>query len=239
MSSPTTARAVLLDVLQRLPPEAHGPLVLDAAEVPVPATRIEDPHWIAEQIHLRGARWNTDDLRVLATLWWYSASAWLIVPTLSTLALGTPLLSADLDDLTLHWLPDSRIRGATSAAICDGTDVPRTTTERIEVAGATLRSMYQRVIPVVADLARTAPGPLWGIATDAVATRLVSIGRSIGDIESTTALAQPLVAAVGPSMPRARFEGEGEHRLTRRCSCCLLYLAPDQAKCGNCPRRRR
>jgi ferric iron reductase protein FhuF len=231
------AERVLEEVLARLPPDRHGPLVAGADESPVPATAIEDPGWLSEQIRLRGERWNTDDPRVLATLWWYSASNWTVGPTLTTLVADVPVLAADLEDLMLHWLPDSRITGATSSQVAVASPWPSGETGRIGLAAATLRRMYDRIIPAVAAPAGLPHRPLWAIATDAVANRLLAIGAALGDVEAAAGLLHPLVAAIGQPMPRGRYVSDDDGLRTRRGSCCLLYLAPGQSKCGSCPRR--
>ena len=95
-------------VLDRLDRGHHPAFILGSDEQLVPAVSMIDHDWLAEQLRLRGLRWGTDDARVLATLWWYSASAWMVCPTLASLALGGQVLSADCDDLAVHWLPDSQ-----------------------------------------------------------------------------------------------------------------------------------
>ncbi|MDY7106858.1 MAG: (2Fe-2S)-binding protein [Actinomycetota bacterium] len=241
------AAQVLRDVLARFGEDDRGPLVLGAGETHVAAVAIEDPAWLAEQVRLRGERWRTDDARVLATLWWYSASAWVIGPTLASLAVGAPVLSADLGDLSVRWLGDSRITGATSSRVIGrSADADPPTHDRVEAAAASLRRLYDRVIPAVAAHAAIAPRPLWAIATDAIANRLLVIGRAIGEEEATTALLDPLVDAVGHPMPRGRYvrdadadaDTDTDGLRVRRCSCCLLYLAPGQSTCGTCPRLR-
>ncbi|MFT3855339.1 MAG: hypothetical protein QM733_21775 [Ilumatobacteraceae bacterium] len=227
----SSAAEILDSLLQRLPDDRHQPLVLGAGEQLVAATSIIDRAWLAEQIRLRGQRWGTDDRRVLTTLWWYSASSWVVGPTLTSVALGHDVLSAALDDLSLHWLPDSRITGATSSRVLPGSP-------GIATAVATLREMYDVVVPELAGIGGIGARPLWAMAADAIASRLAFIGRAIDDLDRVTALLEPLVDAIGAPLPLPRYTGRGETLEPKRLSCCLLYLAPQQTKCSFCPRRR-
>lgn len=232
MNQPDPAQ--LLDaLLGRLDRDQHSPFTLGVDEHRVAATSMVDRDWLDEQLRLRGLRWGTDDARVLVTLWWYSASSWVVGPTLISLALGDTVLSADLEDLTLHWLPDSRITGAASSRVMPAGRAP------IDTAAETLRGLFERVVPVLARSAEVGPRPLWAIAADSIANRLLGIGRGVGEVERVTALLHPLSRAIGPSMPKPAYTGAGPTTETRRVSCCLLYLAPGQTKCGFCPKLRR
>lgn len=209
-------------------------------EQKVPLALVDDPAWLTEQIRLRGRMWSTDDQRVLVTLWWYSASAWTIGPTLASLVRGEPVLSSRVSDLMLHWLPDSRITGATSTRACaDGPD-------RVGSAAATLRELYEHVIPVLAAHAGIRERPLWAIAADAVATRLLALGRERGsspaEVVAVTDLLSPLSEAIGLPLPVTRYARTHDpvvEMYTKRCSCCLLYLAPGCEKCDSCPKGGR
>ncbi|HVD26925.1 MAG TPA: (2Fe-2S)-binding protein, partial [Mycobacteriales bacterium] len=79
--------------------------------------------------------------------------------------------------------------------------------------------------------------PLWAIATDSVANRLLALGRAVGDVPAATALAAPLAAAVGAPLPVPRYVDVDGVRFTRRASCCLLYRMPHEPMCTSCPRR--
>jgi len=217
-------------VLDRLDRGHHPAFILGSDEQLVPAVSMIDHDWLAEQLRLRGLRWGTDDARVLATLWWYSASAWMICPTLASLALGGQVLSADCDDLAVHWLPDSRITGATSSRVLASGTSP------LEAAADSLRGLFEHVITAVTTLAGIGPRPLWAIAADSIATRVASIGRATGELELVTGLLHPLCEAIGSSLPMPGYVGAGPALETRRLSCCLLYLAPGQSKCSSCPK---
>jgi len=227
-----TASEVLDSLLARFPPDQCGFLIAAEHEHLVGAESMTDTDWLDEQLRLRARRWSTDDSRVLATLWWYSASAWVISPTLASLALGNQVLSCGVDDLALHWLPDSRITGATSSRVLPPEDP-------ITAAATSLSGLYKRVIPAVADRAGISHRPLWAIASDALATRLLVIGRAIGDVERVTSLLAPLFDAMGPLLPRTTYTGGRNEITPKRISCCLLYLAPGQSMCNSCPRLTR
>jgi ferric iron reductase protein FhuF len=79
--------------------------------------------------------------------------------------------------------------------------------------------------------------PLWAIATDSLADRLLALGRAVGDVPRVTALAAPLADAVGPPLPAPRYEDVAGRRFVRRASCCLLYRVPGWPLCTACPRR--
>jgi ferric iron reductase protein FhuF len=227
------ADALLARTLARMAAADHRRLVAGESH-PVPAELIGDETWMSEQVRLRGLMWGTDDRRVLATLWWYSASACLIAPAVASLAVTGEVLSPRLADLRLHWRPSSRLTGATSAAVLDGPDP-------LAALGAALRDTMGAAIAAAAAAGGLRERPLWAIATDAIADGLLWAGRSYGQVERAVALAAPLVAAIGARMPAPSYEEitlpGGSRLVTHRASCCLLYRAPGQDACGSCPRR--
>jgi hypothetical protein len=217
------ADRVQSEVAARLPGAAALGLVLPAGGDVVPATCLTDPGWTAQALAAR-ARWHgTGDLRVLATVWWYSASAVLLAPPLAGLVTGRPL-SARPEDTVVALLPGVRpIAAESSAPAVD--------------AAAELRDMLERVVAAVAEAGRMRERPLWAIATDSLANQLLSLGRVRGDVSTVTALAAPLASAVGAPLPAPRYVDVGGSRFTRRASCCLLVEVPGQAMCTSCPRR--
>ncbi|KGI81194.1 hypothetical protein IL38_13220 [Actinopolyspora erythraea] len=201
----------------------------------MPATLVEDPDWMAEQLRLRSRIWNTEDARVLATLWWFSTSTRLITPSVASFVVTGEALSPRLEDLGLHWHPDSRLSGVTSVEVLTGSSA-------LESLAEALHQTLERSITSVAATARIRHLPLWAIATDAIAGCLLWAGRAEGAPERATALAEPLVAAIGGPMPAPRYteigSQSGTSRLfTKRTSCCLLYRAPGEDKCSSCPGR--
>lgn len=210
-------------VAARVPHAAALGLVLPPGATRLPATALADPGWTARVLAAR-ARWQgTGDRRVLATVWWYSASTVLVTPALAGLVTGRPL-SARLTDTTIALTAGPLPVAAESAA-------PATDT------GAELREALAAVIAAVADAGRIRERPLWAIATDSLANQLLALGRALGNVPAATALAAPLGAAIGPPLPAPRYVDVGRSRFTRRASCCLLVEVPGQAMCTSCPRR--
>jgi hypothetical protein len=156
-------------------------------------------------------------------VWWYSASSVLVTPVLAGLVTGRPL-SARLADTTLWELAGGLPVAATSSA--PGED-----------PAAQLRDALAAAVAAVAAAGRLRERPLWAIATDSIANRLLALGQALGDVPRATALAAPLAAAVGPPLPAPRYVDVRGRRWTRRASCCLLYRVPGEPLCTSCPRR--
>jgi hypothetical protein len=192
-----------------------GLVVPPGAEL-VPAAALADPGWTADR--LRGAR----DLRVAATVWWYSLSLVLVTPPLAGLVTGTPL-SARLPDLAVAFSGGRPVAAVSSGP---GHDL-----------AAELRESLSAVIAAVAEAGHMRERPLWAIATDSLANQLLALGRAVGDVPRTTALAAELGAAVGAPLPLPRYLDVAGARFTRRASCCLMVELPGGALCISCPRR--
>jgi ferric iron reductase protein FhuF len=219
----TAAQELTRQVLAGLPPGQRGVLRPAPGDSEVAATRITEPSWLAEQIRLRSLIWNIEDDRVLATLWWYSASTVLITPSLASLVVSGTALSPRLQDVVLHHTASSRLTGSHATA----------------VLGRELDAMLSAVIAAVADFTGGRQRALWAIATDAIANRLLWAGEAVGRVPDATALAVPLCAAIGPQLPRPRYldVGQPARRFVRRTSCCLIYRVPGEGLCTSCPRR--
>jgi ferric iron reductase protein FhuF len=216
-------------VAARLPGAAALGLVAPPMGTVVPATRLADPGWTAQVLTERAARQRSADRRVLATLWWYSVSSVLLTPALAGLVTGRPL-SARLAATRVHLLAGAAPIAATTSA------------GRSADLVDDLRGTLTAVVGAVAEAGGTRPRPLWAIATDSLANRLLALGRAVGDVEAVTALAGPLAAAIGEPMPAPRYVDVasptgGTARFTRRASCCLLYRVPHEVVCTSCPRR--
>jgi hypothetical protein len=211
---------VQLEVAARIPAAAALGLVLPPGAALVPATALADPAWTADVL---ARRQPTGDLRVRATVWWYSASTVLVTPALAGLITGRPL-SARLEDTVVALLPGGHPCAAESRAPTG------------DPAGD-LRETLTAVVEAVAVAGRMRRRPLWAIATDSLANQLLALGRALGDVPAVTALAAPLAAAIGPPLPVPRYVDVGGARFTRRASCCLLVEVPGQAMCTSCPRR--
>lgn len=210
-------------VAARVPGAAALGLVLPPGATRVPAERLADPAWTADVLTARAAWSRTDDRRVLATVWWYSASAVLVTPPLAGLVTGLPV-SGRLADATLALLAGDRPVAAECRAGSGG-------------VAEELRDSLAAVVAAVAQAGRMRERPLWAIATDSIANRLIALGGAVGDMAGVTALAGPLAAAIGAPLPEPRYDDVGNRRFTRRASCCLLYRVPGEPVCTSCPRR--
>jgi ferric iron reductase protein FhuF len=210
-------------VAARIPGAAALGLVPPPAAEVVPATVLADPAWTVARLASRARQQGSADRRVLATVWWYSASAVLLTPPLAGLLAGVPL-SGRLEDTSVSLLPGGLPAAAVAAA--GGKDL-----------AGDLRDSLAAVITAVAEAGRMRERPLWAIATDSLANQLLTLGRALGDVPTVTAEARPLAAAIGPPLPEPRYVDVAGARFTRRASCCLMYLLPGQPLCTSCPRR--
>jgi ferric iron reductase protein FhuF len=194
---------------------------------------VRDPDWLAAQLTARASIWRTGDRRVLATLWWYSASVWASGPTLASWLVTGQALSPAPEDVVLQVLPDSRIPSSAADRLLP--------TSSVDGVAAALRAMLEHVVPRVADAGGMRERPLWAIATDSLAGRLLWAGRSTGQVRRARALASTVATAVGAPLPAPRWSevpvAGGSAQFVRRVSCCLLWAAPGQSECSSCPRR--
>ena len=221
MTPPPDPQAV---VAARLPAAAALGLVPPPSATAVPVTALADPVVTAGLVAARARALRTADPRVAATVWWYSASAVLLAPPLAGLVAGVPL-SARPADLALWVAPGGLPVAATSSAL--GADL-----------GADLRGTLATVIGAVAVAGEMRERPLWAIATDSLADRLLTLGRAIGDVQGVTGLAGPAGGGRrGRSCPSPGTTDVGRARFVRRASCCLVYRLPDGPLCTSCPRR--
>jgi ferric iron reductase protein FhuF len=207
----------------RIPGAAALGLVAPSSAAVLPATLLADAGWTAEVLAVRARHLRSTDRRVLATVWWYSASSVLLTPPLAGLVTGIPL-SARLPDLALSVRGDGLPVAAEASAA--GADL-----------AADLRTTLTAGVTAVAEAGRMRERPLWAIATDSIANRLLDLGRALGDVPAVTALAAPLAQAVGAPLPLPRYVDAGHARFVRRASCCLLYALPHGSLCTSCPRR--
>lgn len=211
------------EVAARIPGAATLGLVPPPGAVPVPVPQLADPRRLAELLAARAARQRAGDLRVHATVWWYSASAVLLAPLLAGLAVGHPLSARPAD--TTAYLGPGGLPVAAVSAVAGGDPA------------AGLRESLTTVVPALAAAARMRPRPLWGIATDSLANGLLAVGRAVGDVPAVTALAAPLAAAVGFPLPPPRYVDVAGARFAARVSCCLVDRLPHGPTCVSCPRR--
>lgn len=189
----------------------------------VPGTAFADAAWTAQRLRELAVRYGTEVPAVAAALWWYSASSVLVEPALAGLMTGRRR-SARLAHMSVTVLPGPVPIAATSSA--PARDEP-----------AELRETLSAGIGAVAAAAGVRPRPLWAIATDSIASRLLDLGSVGGDVPRATALAVSLAGAIGPPLLTPGYVDVGGTRFVRRVSCCQLYRAPAQPMCTSCPRR--
>lgn len=161
---------------------------------------------------------------VVAALWWHLASAVLIGPPAAGALVGVPL-SAALEDLQTCVGEGGIVSAAVSHA--SGPADP----------GRDLGESLGVLIETVCVLTGLRPRPLWAVAVDSLATRLLSFGRARHDVERATALARELAASSGAPVPGPRFVDVDGARFVVRMSCCQLYRIPGAELCTSCPRR--
>ncbi|WP_436776225.1 (2Fe-2S)-binding protein [Yinghuangia sp. YIM S09857] len=215
-------------------PEYRGQLAPDlGGAAAVPATAALDPVWLGARLAESGRRYRTDDARVAAILWWYSASTVLLTPALATYAVTRWAVDPRPEATTLFMRRDGLPSGARSSAVAGGTPAE---------VGAALGLGVGAYVAALAEVAPVRPRAVWAVAVDAVAGVLLRAGTTIGEPEAATALAAPLMAAAaeaaGEALPRPRYVDFGQTRFVHRTSCCLLYRAPGQPMCTSCPGRR-
>jgi ferric iron reductase protein FhuF len=210
-------------VAARVPGAAALGLLAPPSAVVLPAVALADPAWTGAVLDERAQRQGTPDRRVLATVWWYSVSSVLLTPSLAGLVTGIPL-SARLEDTAVAML--SGMQPVAAVSVAAGGE-----------PAAELRASIAAVVAAVAEAGRMRTRPLWAIATDSLANRLLALGRAVGDVPRATGLAAPLAAAIGSPLPVPRYEDVAGARFTRRSSCCLVDRLPGAQLCASCPRR--
>jgi ferric iron reductase protein FhuF len=210
-------------VAAALPPAARYGLVPPPGSAPLPVRDLTDPDRLAAVVAAHAALYGDASTGVVTTLWWYLASAVLAGPPAAGALAGVPL-SADIDDLDLYLGP----AGLPAAAVSRGSgpDDP----------GPALGATLGRLIGTCCVVGGLRPRPLWAIATDSLATRLLALGRARGDRNRATSLARELVASSGAPVPAPRFVDVDGARFLVRGSCCLIYRAGGEL-CTSCPRR--
>ncbi|MFC7450213.1 (2Fe-2S)-binding protein [Rhodococcus daqingensis] len=231
-------------------PALREAIVPPAGAVEYPGSVLAAPDWLASRIVDTARRWNCDDARVTATLWWYSASSTLMsVPVSMLLATGTAP-DPGLDGLTCTLRPDGYLGTLRSAA---GIRDDAVLAER-------LRGVLGPIIAALSELSGAGVRSLWAIAADSLGNRALDAGTALGSPTLGSALAVRLAELIGHPMPPPRFVDVGRggpvaadpcaapeaaaRRVVRRSSCCLIYeTEPDPgavegAKCTSCPRQR-
>lgn len=196
-----------------------GAAVLDAAV-------LTDPGWLAGRIAETGRRWRVADARVVGTLWWYSASSTLVAAPVTTLLVAGK--AVDVAGLAIYLRPDGDLGGGRASGLLDGGPVR---------LGRALRESLGAVIAPLAAVSGATERALWAITADSLGNWALRAGTALGTVEQGTELAIAVARGIGAVMPVPRFVDIGTRRYVRRCSCCLIYVAPGCGKCTSCPRQ--
>ena len=167
---------------------------------------------MAGRIADTGRRWHCDDPRINATLWWYSASAVLLRPTVEGLVSSGHPADPDPAYLKLWLRADGYLDGVAGERFVSA--------DRL---GGRLRTALQPVVNTLAGDAN--PRALWAITADSLAVGVARLGGS-------RELVAGICAEAGMPIPRYLPNGS-----VRRCSCCLLCQVAGEDKCKACPRR--
>jgi hypothetical protein len=186
--------------------------------IPVPASAVTDPSWLAEQLAATARRYRLDRPVAVGVLWWYSASSVLLGPPVESLVHGGPVADPALDAMTLYLHPDGRVLDARSSGVVAS-----------GLVGSRLAGALSAAVGAVAAASGAHEPALRAIATDSLANRVLWAG-------SPESVAVDLAASIG-SLPVPRYVSVGGTRVVRRASCCLIYEAPGQPKCVSCPRQ--
>lgn len=221
-----------------------------------------NPGWLADRVADTGRRWDCDDARVNATLWWYSASHHLVQRTMAQLLRGGPAHLPDVHRIALA--PNGYI---------DHLDEAEDVADAAEL-GVALHALASPCIDGLTQVGGATRNALWSIQSDSLASAAPRALRQAGEspssgpetLEAGAALADAVVSAFnaasptgGPRMPAPRYwsvsvhgfeplacdraPARGSVRVTRRNSCCLLVKTPVREgradnMCSTCPRQR-
>ncbi|WP_182358428.1 (2Fe-2S)-binding protein [Tomitella gaofuii] len=216
---------------------------------PFSGALLSDDAWLARRVADTRRRWSCRDDRTAGTLWWYSAAAVLTDAGPRMLLAHGVAPDPALDRLQCT-LTEQGYLGAVRAD--GGVREPGE-------YGAALASALSVVIAPLSAVSGASERALWAVASDALAGRALAAGSAAGRLAEACTLARRLT--VPPLVP-ARFDDVVPHpdtpptdrirrlpadpsspvpatgrRIVRRCSCCLIFQAPGQAKCVSCPRR--
>lgn len=211
-------------VLAALPLVARYGLQPLPADDLLAARELTSPTQLAELLAAHRQLYPGASPAVVATVWWYLASAVLVGPPAAGALVGVPL-SAALDDLEVVFGPAGMVSAAASVALGPSDPGPD--------LGETLRA----VIDALCAVAGLRPRPLWAIAVDSLANRLLTFGRARHEVDRATVLAHQLTTSSGAPVPAPRVVDVDGARFVVRGSCCALYRTPGGELCTSCPRR--
>jgi hypothetical protein len=188
----------------------------------VAASAVTDPAWLSSQLAAAARRYRLTRPASVGVLWWYSASSVLLGPPVESFVRsfvrGGPCADPALGSMTLFLHPDGRVLDASSAGVVAA-----------ETVGKELAVALSSAVDAVAEASGARTPPLWAIATDSLANRVLWAG-------GTPEVAAGLAASIG-TLPVPRYASVGGTLVVRRASCCLIYEAPGEQKCVSCPRQ--
>jgi ferric iron reductase protein FhuF len=210
-------------VVAALAPAARYGLIPPPASVGLPVRELTDRDRLADVVAAHAEAYPGAPRGVVLTLWWYLASAVLTGPTAAGALVGVPLSGA-IDDLELHVGAASMPAAAVARAL--GPDD----------AGPALGATLGELIDTACATGRVRPRPLWAVAADSLANRLLTFGRARGEVDHAIDLARDLLSSSGAPVPTPRFTCVAGARFLVRTSCCLLYRATAEL-CTSCPQR--
>lgn len=188
------------------------------------ARELSDPVRLAGILRAHTRLYPGSPPPVVATLWWYLTSAVLVEPPAAGALAGVPRSGA-LDDLEVSLDAAGVVSSAVSHA--PGPADP----------GPGLGSSLAAVIETIGALTGLRPRPLWAVAVDSLANRLLALGRARREVDRATALAQELTGSMKAPVPPPRFVDVDGARFVVRMSCCALYRTAGGELCTSCPRR--
>ncbi|WP_423892158.1 (2Fe-2S)-binding protein [Corynebacterium argentoratense] len=204
-------------------------------------------------------RFNLEQPKHAAQVWWFSACNTFVGPAVTAAVEYAAILDMHLDDGQLflrddedYWLgfmPGRvhRLEDTTDESTCE---------LLAEQAAAFARS----ITPIVEQLAEQAsmrPKPLFAIAYDALIQAAINAGNDSFDpaegirvahalgrgFGSVTGIDNLIVEVVDGQWEDADVAGalagkmcEGHH-VARRVSCCMIFHSASSGKCANCPRQ--
>ncbi|SNT49103.1 (2Fe-2S)-binding protein [Rhodococcoides kyotonense] len=192
----------------------------------LPATIMLDSAWIRARVDDTGRRWDCDDDRVNATLWWYSASSTLAFVAVATSMVTGRAADPALETSTCFLRANGYLGGVCTDRILD-----------IDHLSAAFDNTLGAVIDVLSSASGVRRRVLWAITTDSIANRALDVGAALDNRELGSRFATAVIERMRAPLPTPRFVDVGGRRFTRRCSCCLLYETQGADKCSSCPRR--
>ncbi|MGR7003487.1 hypothetical protein ACU686_45095 [Yinghuangia aomiensis] len=181
----------------------YRPLVTPSpGEEPVSMAAWSDPAWLAARVAASHRRYRTDDARVAATLWWFSASTALLTPALATLVVTRWAVDPRPAATVLHMRRDGLPSGARSPGVA-GQDPA--------AVGAVVGEAVAAASTRLAEAAPLRPRAGWAIAVERSRARRCAPGPR--SVNRTPRRPSPRRWPPRPGRPRAsRSRSRGSRR---------------------------